>query len=274
MSQDGLTAKLAKAHSNVNKLCVFFAARLSWQVAEDARSALDELAAAAQAVDHRLRELIAAGGNEPTPPFRPDPEQIDEGVFDTAKLSRFTTFLNDLDSWFAAQSGPPRDPDGMVELRGMQSTLAGNLQFINALKKKAADAAPEQTGFAVNDSGATPAVSSIDPMPMDDEPGSVPQQLVLVDSDDQPLVQEFRGMQELTPECEQLVDRFLEAWEIEYSYYNRKKLLERIVRWVTSAPHGQVLVLKMKTIEEPYEPYPTYVSTDVLTAKTETDGQE
>jgi hypothetical protein len=51
------------------------------------------------------------------------------------------------------------------------------------------------------------------------------------------------------------------------SYYSRKKFFERLLRWISSAPEGQVLVIKMKTAEEPYEPYPSYVSRDVLDGK-------
>ena len=46
-----------------------------------------------------------------------------------------------------------------------------------------------------------------------------------------------------------------------------KKLLEKILTWITSAPEGQVLVIKMKTIEEPFVPYPSFVSRDILQGK-------
>ena len=78
------------------------------------------------------------------------------------------------------------------------------------------------------------------------------------------MVQDFQGMNELTEECKNLVDGFLAAWSLEYSYYNRKRLLERILRWINSAPEGHVLVIKMKTVEEPFQPYPSYISRDVL----------
>ncbi len=71
-------------------------------------------------------------------------------------------------------------------------------------------------------------------------------------------------MKELTEDCQKLVDDYLTAWGLEYSYIKRKKLLERILRWITSAPEGHVLVMKMKTAEEPFEPYPSYVTRDVL----------
>ena len=44
-------------------------------------------------------------------------------------------------------------------------------------------------------------------------------------------------------------------------------LLEKILTWITSAPEGQVLVIKMKTIEEPFVPYPSFVSRDILQGK-------
>ena len=78
------------------------------------------------------------------------------------------------------------------------------------------------------------------------------------------MVQDFQGLNELTEECKSLVDGFLAAWELEYTHHNRKKLLERILRWINSAPEGHVLVIKMKTVEEPYQPYPSYISRDVL----------
>ena len=78
------------------------------------------------------------------------------------------------------------------------------------------------------------------------------------------MIQEFRNLLELTPDCVGLVDRFLSAYGIKYQGYALKKFHERLLRWIDAAPDGQVLVLKISRLKEPLEPYPSYVAREVL----------
>jgi hypothetical protein len=146
----------------------------------------------------------------------------------------------------------------------MESYVRSIIEVTGAIKSE--PVAPQIPAPAPADDGAHRAVDTVDPVSevASSIPEGVPQQLALDDTDEHPMVQEFRGLTELTAECTGMVDEFLAAWGIEYSYYNRKKLLERILRWINSAPEGHVLVIKMKTVEEPYQPYPSYISREVL----------
>jgi hypothetical protein len=267
MSQDSLTEKLAKANGNVKRLCEFFAARRDWGYVPAADAPVRELSSAAAGVGGQLRRLMDACGAVPDPPADPIIESVGDGTHDIARLQRFTSFLRDLDIWFAAQPEAPTDPAAITALREMDAhigcmvaifeeatiTTGGSDEPVDAVEAEAAD--------HTTDSGE-PARNTI---PKGKE--GVPKQLVLDDTDERPLVQDFQGISELTPECEKLADEFLTAWDIELSYYSRKKFFERLLRWISSAPEGQVLVIKMKTAEEPYEPYPSYVSRDVLDGK-------
>ncbi len=267
MSQDSLTEKLAKANGNVKKLCEFFAARRDWVYSPEAATTTRELASAASGVGAQLKRLMDACGAIPIPPADPVCDSVEAGTHDNVRLQRFTTFLRDLDVWFAAQEEAPTDPAAIEAMREMDAHIGCMVGIFNE-----ASIATDVPAEPMESEDAEASAQTAEPdepvrhkLPPDKE--GVPRQLVLDDTDERPLVQDFQGVSELTPDCEKLADDFLTAWDIELSYYNRKKFLERLLRWISSAPEGQVLVIKMKTAEEPYEPYPSYVSRDVLEGK-------
>lgn len=268
MSQQSLTAKLVKANANMKKLSEFFVARREWAFPPDTEPSILDLAGAVSDVDEELRILMAQCGASPAGECTPDVEDLGEGTHDPARLQRFMVFLRDLRVWFAAQTGPPTESDGISALREMDGHISCMITIFREAMKL------QETREPMPPPAAEAAAQEPDPEPShppsEDNPvvfEKCPPQLVLDDTEDNPLVQEFQGRQELTPECERLADAFLAAWDVELSHYNRKKLLERMLRWIMSAPEGQVLVIKMKTIEEPHEPYPSYVSREVLDGK-------
>jgi len=261
MSQANLVEKLAKANRDVKKLCEFFAARRSWTLAPGSGATGSDLATAATEIDARLRGLIESSGSQPDTPAEPEAEALPVGTFDDGRLSRMTVFLRELDIWFAAQDIATDSPAGLSELKQMQARLACIAALVRAVSRTA-DVHPT-TGDVSTDDGVA-AASGAAPRPI---PEGAPLQLVLDDTDETPMIQEFQGIQELTPDCKQAVDDFLAAWGLNISYIKRKKLLERLLRWISSAPEGHVLVMKMKTAEEPFEPYPNYVARDMIGGK-------
>ena len=264
MSQESLTQQLAKANGDVTKLCEFFAARKDWDLAADAGQPAHGLLAAATKLDEHLNGLIRASGAEPADPLQPKTTSVDAGSHAGARLVRFAAFLQDLDTWLVAQPEPTNDPDEITALRDMEANLSTIITMVAALTTTPDQPSDEE--FAAGDDGASQAAET------DDMPGEaiaakiegLPKQLVLDDTEEKPMVHEFQERNELTTECKELVDGFLAAWSVDYSYYKHKKLLDRLLRWITTAPEGQVLVLKMTTAEKPYEPYPSYVSREVL----------
>ena len=269
MSQDPLTEKLAKANGNVKKLCDFFAARSQWTLAADGETSARAATAAAAKLAEHLKVLIHAAGFDPRSPFEPLVETQDPGSHDCARLDRFTAFLRDLDAWLVAQPGPSNDPEVIDALQEMESYVNSIAELTGAITGESEAPAAESPGTeapAPADDGGTRADGPGEEADATTAltPEGIPLQLALDDTDEHPMVQDFQGLNELTEECKSLVDGFLTAWELEYTHYNRKKLLERILRWINSAPEGHVLVIKMKTVEEPYQPYPSYISRDVL----------
>jgi len=265
MSQVNLVEMLAKANRDVKKLCEFFAARRNWTLAHFADVSGKNLAAATTKIDERLKGLIAKSGSQPDPPAKPDVELLPAGVFDDGRLSRMTDFLRDLDTWFAAQDLATGSREVLSELKEMQARLACIAGLIRTVSATADAQAPSEpaTDGGVRATAAGDASGGSSPT----VPEGVPRQLVLDDTDETPMIQDFQGITELTDECKQAVDGFLAAWGLETSYIKRKKLLERLLRWISSAPEGHVLVMKMKTAEAPFEPYPSYISREVLAGK-------
>ncbi len=262
MSKKALVEKLAKANRDVKKLSEFFAARKGWLLAPDAGESARDLIHAASTIDERLKALIEKSGSQPTILNHPEVILLPVGTLDHGRLQRFATFLRDLDTWFAAQTFGGESPEDIAEFQKMEGNLAFIIDLVESLS-----AIPEPPATAESDTdGATPAAAPAGNT-IATIPEGAPFQLVLDDTDETPLVQKFRDIKELTADCQKAVDDFLAAWGIELSYYNRKKLLERTLRWISSAPEGHVLVMKMKTAEEPFEPYPSYISRDVLAGK-------
>lgn len=262
MSQEDLIEKLAKANRDVKKLCEFFAERRSWSLAHDAGESALDLATAASKIDDHLQGLIWKGRSTPPAPAQPDVDLLPEGTLDHARLARFTIFLRDLDLWITAQNLATSSPSALSELKEMQTRLACITEVVRAVAT--IPEPPTESAPATDDAGQ-PSTPETSPEPIEQfTPEGVPLQLVLDDTDETPMTQKFRGLDELTSGCTKAVDDFIAAWGLEFSYVKRKKLLERVLRWITSAPEGHVLVMKMKTAEEPFEPYPSYVSRDVL----------
>jgi hypothetical protein len=276
MAQEPLTAKLANAATNVRKLCEFFVARRDWRPAADAGSILVDLEAATNRLRARLDGVLLTCGAGPASPAAPAMATLGPDVFDTGRLQKLTTYLHDLEAWFAAQPAPPSEPEAVALISEMSALVgAMALQLAGAAAPTAAVAPP--TAASAAPPAAAPVAVRVEPRaaPPAGDPGHAarttagppPRQLVLDDTEEAPLIQEFQGRKELTATCEKLADDFLSAWDIQLSYYNRKKFLERLLRWISSAPEGQVLVIKMKTVEEPYEPYPSYIAREILQGK-------
>jgi hypothetical protein len=285
MTQDPLTEKLEKAAGNVARLRQFFVARRTWKLADDAETTAEALIATASQMDDRLKQLLTTCGARSIPPARSDAEPLPDGELDKDRLGRFASFLRDLDAWFAAQPKTPNEAGGIAALQRMEACVAQTIGIMTSIAPVAAeraigsDEAPEETASGPTEAPVpeTPAarpptereqaanvesVASSQPDPTGS--GEPPTQLVLDDRDERPMLQEFRNMLELTPDCVEQVSRFLSAHGIKYEGYALKKFHERLLRWIDSAPDGQVLVLKISHLKEPHEPYPSYVSREVL----------
>lgn len=263
MAKDPLTQKLEKASRNVSRLRQFFVDRRTWGLSEDAASTAKDFVAAVAVVDEHLKKILASCGAQSIPPARSDVEPLPDGVLDRDRLSRFTTFLRDLDGWFSAQPDPPTEADGIAALQQMEACLVQTIGAMAVISPVAVELIKKNES-PPDDPEPVPAEPEVQEEPAETEGGGSPTFLVLDDTDERPMTQEFREMQELTPDCIRLVDEFLLPWGIQHEGYARKKFLERLLRWITSAPDGQVLVLKISRLKDPFEPYPAYVSRDKI----------
>jgi hypothetical protein len=271
MSSDPLTEKLSKAAANLRKLSEFFAARRSWPAAAGAEQALQDVAAAARSLDEQLKRLITECNAEPREAELPAVAELAAGELDANRLNRFATFLRDLARWFEAQPGPPSQPEGIAVLQNIEASVGATIELVAGTSTVPTPemASPEDQSDVVSEAGKPADPDDNEPKPSAPSPDDVdfsdrPSSLVLDDTEERPLVQEFRDIKELTPICEELVDEFLTSWGINYSHYERKKFLEKLLRWISTAPHGQALVLKISVLKDPIEPYPSYISRELL----------
>ena len=84
-------------------------------------------------------------------------------------------------------------------------------------------------------------------------------ELVLQDTPEDPLLQEWGDKMEVTPRATELVDRFLADAGLKLDASARQKLNRNVEKWLVATPEGMVLVIRIGELQGQPEPYPKYV---------------
>ena len=82
--------------------------------------------------------------------------------------------------------------------------------------------------------------------------------LILHDTVKKRLLQEFRGVKELTTETRELVDKFFENQSVSFSDREMRKIYDKVQKWIEGTPEGRVLVVKISGLSGKAEPYSSY----------------
>ena len=233
---------LRRAARSVARLSGYLVAHREWTVAAGSRNALEATHRAAD----RLRgwlcdtypEVAAARPPEQEAPARPT------GVLEHQRLAPLAIFLEQLEAWFRSRAGYQLTAEGAAILADMTGWLHG-----------AVAATRDQLA-----AGADPETKAPMDRPDLEKPADAPERLVLEDTEETPLLQEFKGTVELTAEALDLVRGFLDAYGVQMPESSRRQLDHKVQRWLEATPDGHLLVLKMTTLHGHYEPYPVYVA--------------
>jgi hypothetical protein len=235
-------ADLQRASENLKRLHGYFAARSSWETADEAaaeilsaiRGTVDDTVKAIVAIMEKLGIMVPSAVRFSEAPQQPD------GELDSATLGKFQTFLGQLKVWFQSRSEAAVSPTGAKLLRDVHESLIGTT-----------------IALAIIIDGEAPDLESS----ADQRAAAIPPKrakLELLETDQTPMLVDFQGKKQLTGEAQDLLATFIKENELEMPEYKRTKLEENVVRWLESAPEGMMLVIKIGGLHGRYEPFPSY----------------
>lgn len=250
--------QLLKAAANVGRIADFVSSRSGWHPPASDAPALTHLVDAARS----LSATVAAHGGQPDPAALEPPAANDPAnPLETARIERFALYLEEVARWFSSLNGATASAHGAPSLTAVATSVATIGVSVEQMLERA-DVQPE-----TSPPEHTPAPPPMPTVPSGPPPVAVPtgpsSRLILEDTTEQPLLQEFQGNVELTQDAEKRLQGFLGSNDIELNSYELRKLEEKVRRWVEATPDGQSLVLKIGGLHGKREPYPSYVPREV-----------
>jgi hypothetical protein len=236
--------ELEKAAQNTARISEFVAARRTWKLAGGAKKALGATRDAANTFGEYLTTLMTARQIHSVETIQAPPAALAPAVLESARLEKFSDFLSQLKKWFVNHGENSFPLEGHDALRSMQASLATTIWAVESLIETVDAASPN----------ADPDAASFGPVVKVDREA----RLILEDTEEMPLLQEFKGVAELTTEAKKLLDDFFAKHEIDLGAYEKRRLQDKVLRWIEGTPEGQVLVFKISGLRGRPEPYASY----------------
>jgi hypothetical protein len=245
----GITIEeLEKAARNIERISVFIGERRDWIVGEGGEPQAVAIRDGARALAKLLVDLT---GTEPDPEFKIQlpPKLKTSAKVSATRLSKFAGFFGQLHSWFTSQN----EAHISGELEPAVQRLQGSLALVNAavdslLTPTAADEPPplrpEDLLGEIDDS----PVWEVDPNA----------RLVLENSDLNPLLQNFQGVMELSPEAKRRFEDFLAQQNLSFEGPEIRRLHDRLLKWIEGIPLNHVLVIKLSGLSGKPNVYSSY----------------
>ncbi len=256
------TEELKKAARNLERLSQFMGERRDWLLGMDAERAALETRNSALALSDLLTAWVDESGNDiGIGRVRQPPGLEPTGKVSAGRLSKFSEFLDQLNTWFESHRDAPVPPDSEEPIRSIRASLKATHDALTRLLGPAAI-----PGGANVENEATEAEEKdprdFGPLTADDL-GPVAEvdinaRLILHDTVKKRLLQEFRGVRELTKETRELVDGFFAKQKVEHSDNEMRKVYDKVQKWIEGTPEGRVLVVKISGLSGKPEAYSSY----------------
>lgn len=269
---------LERARHNLQRVCDFLAIHTAPPAAGGGRPEVSRLFDAAVGLCQRLQPVLEANGVSPPRPLPAVAEAAGGRPLDATRAGRFSDFIAQLEQWFAVQAGLTASTQGVAAVRAMYASLITIRSATSVLLDQidaAPPAAPDETASAGGEHDV-PAASGSAEIPAAPPPPPLPlaqprsnRKLLLVDLDERPLLAQFQGANELTETAVTSLTEFLDEHGIELSSYDRRRLDDKVRRWIEATPDGQALVLKVGGLRGSLEPFPSYVPRETVKAEIE-----
>ena len=245
--QDEITVEeLEKAARNIGRLAEYLGARRNWTLNSGTEEVLASTRDAADSFVEYLTAVMTARQIEISTARQPAPDLLPPAELDATRLEKFTTFLTQLRQWFLRKGDATLPSAGDDRLREMHAastaarSAAESLLAVAEARRAASDReAAEHHEIVEVDRDA---------------------RLVLEHTESTPLLQEFKGVAELTPGAKAILQEFMAEHELDLGVFEKRRLQDRVLRWIESTPEGQVLVLKISGLHGRAEVYSSYQS--------------
>lgn len=246
MSDEITIAELEKAARNIGRVSDYLGARRNWTLASSTEEVLAATRDAADSFTEYLTAVMAARQIKISTESQQTPDLLPPAELDPSRLVKFTDFLNQLRHWFTRKGDATLAIGGEDRLREIHSALTTTRSAADSLLAVA------EARRAASDREATEFAEIVE---VDREA-----RLVLEHTDATPLLQEFKGVAELTPKAKEILQQFVDEHELDLGPFEKRRLQDRVLRWIESTPEGQVLVLKISGLHGRAEVYSSYQS--------------
>jgi hypothetical protein len=247
----GITIEeLDKAARDIERISVFIGERRDWIVGDGG----DAQAAAIQDGARALAKLLVdLTGIEPDPEckIKLPPKLKSSTKISAARLSKFADFFRQLHSWFTSQSEAPIPENVETAVQRLHGSLALVHAAVESLLMPAvADEPPlprpEDLLREIDDS----PILEVDPNA----------RLVLENSELSPLLQDFKGVMELSPAAKGKFEDFLAEQNLGFEGPELRRLHDKLLRWIEGIPLNHVLVIKVSGLSGKLNVYSSYQS--------------
>jgi len=265
------------ASRNLERMSGFIGERRGWLLGTGG----EMVAAYARKTTASLAEGIVeltAGRIEPPSSVQQPPELEPSAKISADRLSKFADFMDQLRQWFALHGDAelPAESDDIVQ--SMQASLAVTSEALQLLlgpavpettsKKEPIFAAEESTSAPMDEipaiAKAPPLEAAVEPEPLtSNDLGPVAEvdrnaRLILENTDLCPLLQEFKGVVELTIEAKKQLREFIATQGIEFGDYETHRLHDKVLHWLEATPADRVLVIKISGLYGKPTAYSSY----------------
>lgn len=239
--------ELEKAARNIERISAFIGERRDWMVGDGGEAMATTIRESARSI---AAHLAVTTGIEPNPDFMVRlPGKLEPSAkISAGRLSKFAGFLDQLSEWFVSQNtGVPENSEAAVQ------SIHGALMLVCAavdslLNPVAAEAPPPPKPEDL--------IGSIDDLPvLEVDPTA---RLVLEATQLKPLLQTFKGVTELTVDAKKALDDFLAKQSVELDPHDRRRLHDKLLKWIEGIPLNQVLVIKLSGLTGKPNVYSSY----------------
>ena len=253
--------ELEKAARNIERISAFIGERRDWIVGEGGESKATTIRNSARAL---AANLVEKTGIDPDPDLELElPSKLEPSAkISAARLSKFADFLGQLRGWFSSQDDVAVLEKNVDAVQSIHGSLALVCAAVESLLKPVM--APEPPSPKVDD-----LIGEIDDTPVAEV--DVNARLVLEDTDLRPLIPTFKGITELSLGAKEALDDFLAEQSIELDPDERRRLDDKLLKWIEGTPLGQVLVIKLSGLSGKPQAYSSYQPKGGIPVKEEGD---
>ena len=251
------TEELEKTVKNLGRVSAYIGERRDWVVGEGGESETIAIRGSARLLAIKLAEK---SGVDPDPDLKLEfpPKLTPRAEISATRLAKFADFLDQLEKWFSSQNDIEFPKDSRESVQSVHRALAHVSGAAESLltQMKTTDTATPRVQDLIGDLDDLP-VLEVD----------INARLILEESELEPLVRKFHGVNELTTLAKETLDEFLATQNVKIEGRDLRRLHDKMLKWLTGVPPGQMLVVKLSGLSGKPTVYSSYQQKRVIPEK-------